>query len=478
MTTKINMFIGAIAIIVVVALVIFLTGGAQNLGIMGAAPSGVPILLTDPPYVPAGTTSLSVNYSSVAVLYTNGSQSTWINAQGSGTVNLLSLVNVTELIANASVPKGSVISRARFNVSSASITINGTTYPVVTPSPQIIANISSNQAVNGSTSVIVDLSPIVVTVFTNNQTLFIMVPSVKAIVVGNETVRTGLHGKAPLPTNITTKFGPSPNITVTGVSLDVIGNTTQLSMTVKNNANRTVELNHLLLFGNETSTISNSPCPYTCSDGSPCVAAGMPCRVVPPRGIEINATGNVSGGVLGAGVAGIGHRVIHAEDASLSGDMAANAEVTVHENATTAIMYWQRFRVVNFFIQSNGTLALPFDRCTYEMNVGVLPGGEISSNASIETKLPGAYVNGSVAGAATLPGGYIGRLPPIRCIGDDFGEYGGLTIQPGQSATLHFNGTITLGYGIAYLKPIMGQLYKIRIFGEEGARASANVTAA
>ncbi len=259
MTIKTSIVMGAAAVIIVTVAAIFLMGGTQSLGILGGtAPRGVPILLTDPPYVPSGTTALDVNYSSVAVFYTSGAQSGWINAQGSGTVDLLSLVNVTELVANASVPNGAVISKARFNISSATITVNGTTYSVVTPDPQIVANVSytgTSQQVNSSTSLVVDLSPTIVTVFTNNQTIFIMVPSVKAIVVGNETLRIGLHSKIPIPTPIRHRFGSPPNITITGASLSVTGNTTQLSVTVMNNANRSVELNNVLLYGNETTIV-------------------------------------------------------------------------------------------------------------------------------------------------------------------------------------------------------------------------------
>jgi hypothetical protein len=59
------------------------------------------VALTDPPSVPAGTSALFLNYSGVELI-TNSSPY-FVNESGS--VNLLSLLNVSKIIATFSLPK-------------------------------------------------------------------------------------------------------------------------------------------------------------------------------------------------------------------------------------------------------------------------------------------------------------------------------------------------------------------------------------
>jgi hypothetical protein len=481
MATKTNMLIGVAVVIVVAVVAVSLIGGTRNLGILGGTvPTGVPILLTDPPHVPNGTTALDANYSSVAIFYTNGTQSGWINAQGSGSVDLLSLVNVTELVASANVPNGSVVSRARFNITAATITINGTSYPVTTPNPQIIANVSSAQTINGNSSILVDLSPTIITVFTNNQTLFIMVPSVKAILVGNQTARVRLHQTITIPPIILHKLTP-PNITITGASLSVSGNTTTLSVTVKNNANTTVYLNSVQLYGNETYIVANSPCPWRCP---PSPYAMCPACIIPPG--QVNATANVSAGsaigsVIGQISSGVraGGNLKHGfYPSGYNSGVNGYSTTAINVNGTIEANFWRQFRDVDFLIQPSGNLILPYDRCVYEPHPGVLPGGYIGSNTTVNVTMPGALVNGQVQGWAGV-GGISTPMPPIICAGSNFGGSAlGFSLQPGQSATLQFTGQISLGYGLVDLKPIAGQTYEINVFGAAGAHTRTNVTAA
>lgn len=64
------------------------------------------ISLIDPPNVPHGTQSLNITYSSVMVHTISGNSSAWVSAPGSGTLNLLSLINVSVVLGSLYVPNG------------------------------------------------------------------------------------------------------------------------------------------------------------------------------------------------------------------------------------------------------------------------------------------------------------------------------------------------------------------------------------
>jgi hypothetical protein len=71
------------------------------------------VALTDPPSVPVGTSALFLNYSGVELI-TNSSPY-FINESGS--VNLLSLLNVSKIIATFSLPKYANVNQIRLFVS-------------------------------------------------------------------------------------------------------------------------------------------------------------------------------------------------------------------------------------------------------------------------------------------------------------------------------------------------------------------------
>ncbi len=153
------------------------------------------------------------------------------------------------------------------------------------------------------------------------------------------------------------------------------------------------------------------------------------------------------------------------------------AEAALRANASTAIRFWQNFREVDFDITSNSTLVLPYDRCVYPPNIRTLPGGYIGGNVTIAAKLPGGYANGAIQAIGGSAGTMI-PVPPIHCVGSGFsGPAEGITLQPGQSETLQFNGELSLGYGLVGLEPIIGQIYNLRIVGAQNAHTSINVTA-
>ncbi len=282
---------------------VLLFGGAQI-----AYGSGVPIQLTDPPHVPAGTQALTIHYSSVQAFYVNGTGSAWASATGSGSIDLMQLQNTSTVIGTANVPNGASITKVRFNVTSATINVNGYLYDVTLPESEITSNVTSSTTVNSTSTVLLDMSPTIITVFTSNQTLFIMVPSVKGVLIGNASVRAGGEIKQ---WELARLHAAVPSITVTSASLAVNNQTTDLSVSVTNNGNKTVTLGEVVLFGNESANV--------------------------PALINVSAN------------AGIG---VGLDQATLHSDAEANARIA------------ERFGFVSFIVLSNGSLVTSDSQCT------------------------------------------------------------------------------------------------------------------
>ena len=211
--------------------------------------TAVPIAMTDPAEVPANTTSLYISYSSFKILYfTPNASANVANVSSSGSINLLSLVNTSQVLASANLPVNSIIKSIQFAVVSANITINGTTYSVKVPSSIVTANVPVNfNKINSSSSLILDFTPAVITVYTANSTEYILVPSLLALSSTGLTNRA-VGAREHIPANINKSlFFERPNITITSASLQQIGNLTKISVTVKDNSNESVLLQHLRL---------------------------------------------------------------------------------------------------------------------------------------------------------------------------------------------------------------------------------------
>ncbi|MGI0135120.1 MAG: hypothetical protein ACREBW_09210, partial [Candidatus Micrarchaeaceae archaeon] len=122
---------GAIVVVIVIisGVVIFTSySGPSYTKSSQSGSLSAPILLTDPAQVPSGTSALVVTYTSLMVHSSGGQGSGWVNATGSGSVNLLAVLNSSKVIGYANVSANSSINLIRLNISSAKITINGTAY--------------------------------------------------------------------------------------------------------------------------------------------------------------------------------------------------------------------------------------------------------------------------------------------------------------------------------------------------------------
>jgi uncharacterized protein DUF4382 len=151
--------------------------GAQSQGSTPANDQGtLSILLTDPPTVPAGVTAIYVTYSNVAVHVGNaGNQTGWTDANTTGTINLMQMVNVSSTIATVKVSTG-VYNALRFNVSSAQVTFNGGNYTAFVPKAELTVIIPGGIEVNSTSTAgaIIDMHPTVLNIGSKSTPEFIV----------------------------------------------------------------------------------------------------------------------------------------------------------------------------------------------------------------------------------------------------------------------------------------------------------------
>jgi|GEM_PF-5151429 DNA-binding transcriptional ArsR family regulator len=247
-----SMGIAALAVVAYLAVSTFM-GNVQS-------SSMVQVRLTDPPIVPSGTQGLYINYSSVSIHAVGNGNSEWIQSNASGTVNLLSLVNFSQMIAGVEVTHNSKIDGVRFNISSSYILINGTAYNVSVPSGEINTHILENRYVNASSEVLVDFSPTVVAMYVNGSSEFVMLPSVRAVVANAQETKSGKMGaarrgeKTRLSNDeIEMLYNSESYLSITGASLTSEQNgSTEVSISVKNSGNSSVDLSNIVILGNQT----------------------------------------------------------------------------------------------------------------------------------------------------------------------------------------------------------------------------------
>jgi hypothetical protein len=249
--------------IVVIAVILF-----ANPLIPSPAPASASflVLLTDPPTVPANTTVLNLTYSDVLlhITFPNGT-SDWLPVNASGTVNLFSLVNMSQTIASTTIPSGSVVDKIQFTIAGVDAVVNGTMYNVTALSNTLVVSVANSQVNQTLSGVLIDFNPTLVQIQATdtNGTLvyyYVLVPSATATIVTDLSreqttvgtiVELGENNRARL---VHVVEGFSKNVTIVSASLSVNGNVTRLSVTIKNEGNVTFRIFGLTLHGEFNAT--------------------------------------------------------------------------------------------------------------------------------------------------------------------------------------------------------------------------------
>jgi hypothetical protein len=235
----------------------------QTTSQVGASGQGsLSVLLTDPPTVPAGVTAIYVTYSNVAVhIGSAGNQSGWTEANTTGTIDLMKMVNVSTTIALVKVTTG-IYNVLRFNISSAQVTYNGGNYTAFVPKAELTVLIPGGIQVNATTTTgaIIDMHPTVLNIGSKSTPEFIVdtAASVFGLPPGTITKTIERIGtliridNQPWWQHINEQY--TANVQITGASVT----NKSLSVTIKNTGTQSVTLGTITVspVGSECATPS------------------------------------------------------------------------------------------------------------------------------------------------------------------------------------------------------------------------------
>ena len=286
MSTKKNVVLSRVAALVVaasiLAIAIFagipLTQHPSGSTTSSAAPAGtLTVLLTDPPHVPEGVTKVYITYSDLAVHVSEaGNQSGWSVLKDSGSIELLSTVNVSQTISSVKVANGDY-NLLRFNISSAQVTYNGKNYTAFVPTSELTIPIIGGIEVNASkpSAIIINIEPTVFNIGSNSNPEFIIRHVAKGFPVPSSEVseemehegsRMSLSGKVWWK-HLQEKF--TANAQISGATLTP----SSLSFTVKNTGSDSTKL-RLVVIGPLALSFSSA------HDGIPGMLSGSAIFVV------------------------------------------------------------------------------------------------------------------------------------------------------------------------------------------------------
>jgi hypothetical protein len=304
--------IGAVVVVIVIIIIGALAlGGGHGSTTTGQStitgPSTIPgpsysnphpIKLTDPAEVPNGAQNFVITYTNMQVYVTGAGGSEWIPAQGNGDVDLMSLTNNSQVIGAMNVSPGENIGAVRFNITSAYMKINGVAYGVSLQSPQVTAYMNLNSTVGPVSGVLVELEPVIIPTYSRSNVTYALFPSAAAVVT-NTNLGMQVGSIAPLT--------PSEQSMLYAIALDVASggqvwyntlyNSATISVTLKNNGEKNVHLQNVLIFGNITATAQPKGSlelgipnlgPGASSQGNITIVNGV------PVGFSINANTNAT----------------------------------------------------------------------------------------------------------------------------------------------------------------------------------------
>lgn len=256
-----------IGVLIVLASALYLgawtTGPGQSSSQSQSSPvygSLVLVQLTDPPTVPAGTTSLNLTYSSIGMLVAEPAQGSQVTTTtvtvspqgGSATLDLLKLQNISQTVASASLPSGSTIYSVTFGVTGISMDVNGTSYPVTlsTGVSSLTVTLLHGSVLQGTNAALLELNPTVVSTSTGYQ----MIPTSVGIMRPQSEVSSdgqGVGSQQGLTSQDNNDLNDAQGqVSARIMSLSVSGNVTTMTVQVNNTGGTPVDLVALSLHGN------------------------------------------------------------------------------------------------------------------------------------------------------------------------------------------------------------------------------------
>jgi hypothetical protein len=216
-------------------------------GTTQTGPSGVlAVLMTDPPTVPNGVTDVYITYADLAIHVSGAGNNTgWHTLNMQGQIDLMSVINSTQTIADANITSGN-FNALTFNVTSAVVTFQGSNYTsdLVYQNHMLYVPIVGgiNVTAGQTSAALIDVSPTVLLLGTPANPTFAFIPTATAYTIPGQSVST-LHLVVGNRDNIQNapwwvKIRAGSKFQVTGVSLTP----TSLSFNVTNTGNAPVLL--------------------------------------------------------------------------------------------------------------------------------------------------------------------------------------------------------------------------------------------
>jgi len=255
MSGKWTMKYGTAAVITAIAIIVVSLFATTSLNPITSTPqnsnpvtgnAAFTVMLTDPPTVPAGTTILNLTYSDVSIHVTYPNSTTeWLPLGVTGTVNLFSLINMSQTLASTTLPIGSTVDKVQFTIADVDAVVNDVTYNVTALSDTLVLNVANARVNETLSGVLLDFNPTLTQIQAtdadgNPVTYYVLVPSARAVIVNALTsdqirvgtiVKLGENHRVALE-RVVQDF--ETNVTITQATLTVDGNSTALSITLTN----------------------------------------------------------------------------------------------------------------------------------------------------------------------------------------------------------------------------------------------------
>ncbi len=469
--------------------------------------TSVYVRITDPPIIPKGASSINITYSGIGLQVRNSSGTSWINSGESGSINLLALQNQTETLSSIALPQGTTPIALEMNITSGSITINGSEYPMDIVSKRInstIANLSSSPG-SKSFSAILSMASSVSPSFAGNSTSFFFQAFPTSVLLSGSPSVSGIGSISKLNSSEAVAIvNNTPKIRILSSSLSSEGNVSSISTTIEDNSSIPLVLEMLAISGNESVKIEVV---------KPAIQAEPSFGHITDS-LLINETFNAINSALGY--------LINNQTSNLTGlavSKLASGNLTKIPGyaASTASKIASQLNISGPEInqissnlnstQSNSFINGIFSNLTDSANSIYINGSNAASvtstlikgissgkiNSSNIANIKNLIANAKAEATANFPKKIEARqsqfnylsfiaaknsslIPTISASSITGAEYGYL-LEPGRSVTLVYSGRISAGNGILGISLINGNPYKISVIGTDGAYASTEIKA-
>ncbi len=465
------------------------------------------VRITDPPIIPKGTSSINITYSEISLQVRNSTGTSWINSSEDGSINLLALQNQTETVSSIDLPSGTTPVALGMNITSGSITINGTEYLMDIVSPRINSTIGNLSALPGSKSfsAILSMASSVSPSFAGNSTSFFFRAFPTSVLLSGQPSSSGIGSISRLNSSEAAAIASyTPEIEILSSSLSVEGNSTFISATIKDNSSAPVVLEMLALSGNESMKINAV---------NPAVQAEPSFGHITDS-LLINETFNAINSALGYL---INNRTSNLTGLAVSKLASSNITKIPGYAASTASKIALQLNLTGPEInqissnlnstQSNSFINGIISNLTGSANSIYVNGSNAASvtstlikgissgkiNSSNIANIKNLIANAKAEAGANFPKKIEAKqsqfnylsfivaknsslIPTISASSITGSNYGYL-LEPGRSVTLTYTGNISAGNGILGISLISGNSYKISIIGTNGAYAYTETNA-